>query len=112
MAFSELNPPGIQRYVLEHIVKNDDGAVHVSSQRLRSFSGRVPRQQHDSDYEAWRSGVDLLLKDPAVSDLQRSRKILETSGLHLGCFMDRVRSEGGGQVHPADRLGLVHYWRV
>lgn len=78
MGFSELNPPGIQRYVVEHIVKNDDGAIHVSSQRLRSFSGRVPRPQHESDYEAWRSGVDLLLKDPAVSDLQRSRKILES----------------------------------
>ena len=74
----DLNPPGIQRYVVEHIVKSDDHATHLSAQRLRSFSGRAPRPQNESDYEAWRSGVDLLLKDPAVSDLQRSRRILES----------------------------------
>lgn len=74
----DLNPPGIQRYVVEHIVKSDDSALHLSAQRLRSFSGRIPRPPYESDCEAWRSGVDLLLKDPAVSDLQRSRKILES----------------------------------
>lgn len=78
MSFADLNPPGIQRYVVEHIVKSDENAVHMSSQRLRSFSGRAPRPQNESDYETWRSGVDLLLRDPAVSDLQRSRKIFES----------------------------------
>lgn len=78
MSLPDLNPPGIQRYVVEHIVKSDDSALNLSAQRLRSFSGRIPRPPHESDYEAWRSGVDLLLKDPAVSDLQRSRKILES----------------------------------
>lgn len=33
---------------------------------------------HEADYEAWRSGFHLLLKEPAFSDLQRSRKILES----------------------------------
>lgn len=78
MSLPDLNPPGIQRYVVEHIVKSDDSAAHLSTPRLRSFSGRVPRPQNESDYEAWRSGVELLLKDPAVSDLQRSRRILES----------------------------------
>lgn len=78
MSLPDLNPPGIQRYVVEHIVKSDDSGAHLSSQKLRSFSGRAPRPQNESDYETWRSGVDLLLKDPAVSDLQRSRKIFES----------------------------------
>lgn len=74
----DLNPPGIQRYVVEHIVKSDGSAVHMTSQRLRSFSGRVPIPSHESDYESWRSSVDLLLQDPAVSDLHRSRKLVES----------------------------------
>lgn len=78
MSLPDLNPPGIQRYVVEHIVKSDNHATPLSAQRLRSFSGRAPRPQNESDYEAWRSGVDLLLKDPAVSDLQRARRILES----------------------------------
>lgn len=74
----DLNPPGVQRYVVEHIVRNDDNGAHLSSQKLRSFSGRTQRPQNELDYDSWRSGVDLLLKDPAVSDLQRSRKIIES----------------------------------
>lgn len=78
MSAHDFNPPEVQRYVVEHIVKSDDTSMHLSSQRLRAFSGRLPRPQHESDYDTWRSGVDLLLKDPAVSDLQRSRRIFES----------------------------------
>lgn len=78
MSTSDFNPPGIQRYIVEHTWGSDAIAAHMSSQKLRSFSGRSPRPQHESDYETWRSGVDLLLNDPAVSDLQRSRKIIES----------------------------------
>ncbi|KAK7921985.1 hypothetical protein WMY93_008887 [Mugilogobius chulae] len=74
----EFNPPQVQRYLVEHIVKNDELSMHLSSHRLRAFSGRLPRPQHESDYDAWRSGVDLLMGDPSVSDLQRSRKIFES----------------------------------
>lgn len=42
------------------------------------FSGRAPRPQHEVDYDTWRSGVNLILKDPAVSELQRSRHILDS----------------------------------
>ncbi|XP_024116548.1 zinc finger CCHC domain-containing protein 18, partial [Oryzias melastigma] len=73
----DLNPPKVQCYVVEHIMKSDDGAAHLSTVRLRSFSGRTPRPQHETDFETWRSSVDLLLQDPAVSDLQRSRRIVE-----------------------------------
>lgn len=77
-AMPDINPPQVQRYVVEHIMKSDDTAMHASSQRLRTFSGRIPRPQHEIDYETWCSGVTLLLKDPAVSDLQRTRKILDS----------------------------------
>ncbi|XP_033182627.1 uncharacterized protein LOC113168680 [Anabas testudineus] len=72
----DLHPPEVQRYVVEHIVKNEDTTTH--HQRLRVFSGRVPRPNHEADFETWRTGVDLLLKDPAVSDLQRSRRIMDS----------------------------------
>lgn len=72
----DLHPPEVQRYVVEHIVKSEDSATH--QQRLRVFSGRIPRPNHEADFETWRSGVDLLLKDPAVSDLQRSRRIVDS----------------------------------
>ncbi|KAK7881963.1 hypothetical protein WMY93_028137 [Mugilogobius chulae] len=75
----DLNPPEIQRYVVEHIVKNEDSAMlHFSAQRLRAFSGRLPRPQNENDYETWRSTVDLMLNDPSISDLQRSRRIFES----------------------------------
>ncbi|KAK7922046.1 hypothetical protein WMY93_008948 [Mugilogobius chulae] len=78
LSMPDLNPPEVQRLVVEHIVKNDDSMLHTSTQRLRVFSGRFPRPQNESDYETFRSAVDLMLKDPSVSDLQRSRRIIES----------------------------------
>lgn len=70
---SDLNPPELQRYVVEHIVKSEDTAVHLrSSHRLRVFSGKGPRPQHEVDYDTWRSSVDLVLSDSAISEIQRS----------------------------------------
>ncbi|KAK7910387.1 hypothetical protein WMY93_015071 [Mugilogobius chulae] len=65
----------VQRYVVEHIVKSDDMR---SSHRLRTFSGRVPRPQHEVDFDTWRAGVDLILRDAAISEFQRSRYILDS----------------------------------
>lgn len=70
-----LNPPEVQRYVVEHIVKSEDTTQH---QRLKQFSGRLPRPNHEVDYDIWRTGVDLLMRDPSVSDFQRSRKIIDS----------------------------------
>ncbi|KAK7877073.1 hypothetical protein WMY93_032211 [Mugilogobius chulae] len=79
LSASDINPPDVQRYVVEHIVKTDEHSSHsISSQKLRVFSGKVPRPAHESDYDTWRSSVDLIMKDPALSDLLRSRKILES----------------------------------
>uniref|UniRef100_A0A3P8TUU9 CCHC-type domain-containing protein n=1 Tax=Amphiprion percula TaxID=161767 RepID=A0A3P8TUU9_AMPPE len=79
MTQSDLTPPEVQRYVVEHVVRSGDGAMQYhSSHRLRTFSGKVPRPAHETDYETWRSGVELMLKDPSVSDLQRTRLIRDS----------------------------------
>lgn len=59
-------------------MRSEDGSTHLPLQRLRSFSGRIPRPQHEADFETWRSGVDLLMQDPAISELQRSRRIFDS----------------------------------
>lgn len=76
LSAADLNPQAVQKYVIEHVVKSDDSIR--SSHRLRMFSGRVPRPQHEVDFDTWRSAVDLILKDPATSELQQSRQILDS----------------------------------
>lgn len=79
IATTDLNPPEVQKYVVEHTVKSEDTVMHArSSHRLCVFSGRVPHPQHEVDYDTWRSGADLILKDPAISEIQRSRLILDS----------------------------------
>lgn len=74
-----LNPPEVQRLVVEHVVRSGEAVAQVHApMRLRLFSGRKPRPANETDYDAWRSSVDLILKDPAISDLHGSRKILES----------------------------------
>lgn len=74
---ADLNPPGLHRYVVEHLVTSDDINLRASH-RLRVFSGRTPRPSHEVDYDTWRSGVDHILMDSAISELQRSRRILDS----------------------------------
>lgn len=76
MASSDLNPPEVQRYVVEHVVRNGNGA-HTSN-RLRTFSGKLPRPAQETDYDTWRSGVELFLRDPSISELQRTRLIRDS----------------------------------
>ncbi|KAJ0037067.1 hypothetical protein NL108_004527 [Boleophthalmus pectinirostris] len=79
MTPSDLNPPDVQRYVVEHVVRSGDHSLHYPpSHRLRTFSGKVPRPAHETDYETWQSGVELILKDPAISVLQRTRLICDS----------------------------------
>lgn len=78
-AANSFNPPEIQKVIVEHIVKKDDLIAHsYPSMRLRSFSGKIPRPSGETDYDTWRSHVELLRKDPAMSKLQKSRKIFES----------------------------------
>lgn len=79
MPVPNLNPPEVQRVVVEHIVKSEDAASHMHAPlKLRFFSGRSPRPGNEVDYDTWHNSVELMLQDPAVSDLVRSRKILDS----------------------------------
>lgn len=79
LKLSDINPPDIQKVIVEQIVRNEDSALQVhTSLRLRPFSGRVPRPNNEVDYETWRSNVELLLKDTTQSDLYKSWKLLES----------------------------------
>lgn len=77
IAPGDLNPPEVQRYVVEHVVRSSDTSMHATH-RLRLFSGKVSRSTHEMDYDTWRSGVELVLRDPAISDLQRTRLIRDS----------------------------------
>lgn len=74
-----LNPPGIQRVVMEHVVKTSD-AVSSSHAvfRLKAFSGRSPRPSTEPDFDTWRASVDFLLNDVSLSDLHKTRRILDS----------------------------------
>ncbi|XP_013878424.1 uncharacterized protein LOC106527944 [Austrofundulus limnaeus] len=64
----DLSPPEVQRYVVEHVVRSGDSSLHMhTSNRLRAFSGKVPRPSHETDYDTWRSSVELVLQDPSVT---------------------------------------------
>ena len=79
LSASDLNPPEIQKVVVEHIVRREDVSTHMQSiVRLRSFSGKTPRPNNETDYDTWRSHVELLLNDQSISPLQISRRILES----------------------------------
>lgn len=77
---SELNLPDVQKIVVEHIVRSEDKPSHSHpTLRLRAFSGKIPRPYSEVDYDTWRSHVDFMMKDVSVSDLEKTRKILESS---------------------------------
>lgn len=100
----DLNPPDIQRVVVEHIVRNNDllAQSHVPL-RLRTFSGKTPRPSNEVDYDTWRASVELLLQDPAVSDLQRVRKICDSV---YPPASDIIKSVSPGS-RPADYVELL-----
>ncbi|KAK0131564.1 Paraneoplastic antigen Ma1 [Merluccius polli] len=73
LSVSDINPPEIQKVVVEHIVRRENIVPHLQSPvRLRSFSGKTPRPNNEPDY------IGLLVNDPSMSRLQISRRILES----------------------------------
>lgn len=75
----DINPPEVQKVVVEHIVKTDDITSHnMPSFRLRPFSGKIPKPTNETDYETWRSHIELLLADPNLAPLHITRRILES----------------------------------
>lgn len=74
-----LNPPEVQRLVVEHVVRSGEVAAQGQVQpRLRVFSGKCPKPGNEVDYDIWRSSVEFILKDPSLSDLHVSRRILDS----------------------------------
>lgn len=70
---SSLNPPGIQRVVMEHVVKTNDAMSSSHAiLRLKAFSGRSPRPSTEPDFDTWRASVDFLLNDQSLSDLHKT----------------------------------------
>lgn len=68
IAPGDLNPPEVQHCVVEHVVRT---SMHVTH-RLKPFSGKVPRPNHEMDYDTWRSGVELVLRDPSISAMHHT----------------------------------------
>lgn len=73
-----LNPPEMQRLIVEHVVKSTDLSSHVHSVKLRTFSGRLPCPTTEVDYDTWRSSVEFYLADPAFPKGQLVRKIVDS----------------------------------
>lgn len=89
---SDLNPPGVQKVVVEHLVRTSDLVIPGNSPlRLRVFSGRTPHPPNEVDYETWRTSAELLFQDPTVSDFHRVRRICESL---LSPAADIVKSVG------------------
>ncbi|KAL0160010.1 hypothetical protein M9458_043735, partial [Cirrhinus mrigala] len=79
LSANDMNPPEIQKVVVEHIVRSEAISPHFQPQlRLRSFSGKTPRPNNETDYDTWRSHIELLLNDPNILPLKITRKIVES----------------------------------
>ena len=75
---STINPPQVQKVIVEHFIRSDATPSSFSQSRVRTFSGRLPKPNGEVDYDAWRTQVDLLLNDVSSSDSQKVRRILES----------------------------------
>ncbi|KAK7893154.1 hypothetical protein WMY93_022306 [Mugilogobius chulae] len=73
-----VNPPHVQKVIVEHFIRSDSTPSSYSQSRIRTFSGRLPKPNGEVDYDAWRTQVDLLLNDMSLSDSQKVRRILES----------------------------------
>ena len=73
-----MNPPQVQKVIVEHFIRNEATHSGYSQSRIRTFSGRLPKPNGEVDYDAWHAQVDLLLSDTSLSDSQKVRRILES----------------------------------
>lgn len=71
LASSLFTTPDVQCVVVEHVVRSGDRASQLHAPlKLKPFSGRVPHQNFEADYDTWRGTVNLYLNDPMISDAQ------------------------------------------
>lgn len=66
-----VHPPGIQRVIMEHVVRTSDPV----SPHNASLS---PRPSNEPDFDTWRASVDHLLNDPSLSESYKTLKILDS----------------------------------
>lgn len=79
LAYSDVNPPEIQKVVVEHVLRSEELTTHsIPTLRLRPFSGKVPKPANEADYETWRSHVELLLADVNLPPVNITRRIIES----------------------------------
>lgn len=86
-----INPPDIQRVVVEHVIRNDSAPLYAGQSKIRTFSGRLPKPNGEVDYDAWKTQVELLLSDAHITDSQKVRRILESL---VGPAADMVKPLG------------------
>ena len=99
-----MNPPQVQKRVVEHVVRTEEKSLHAhSSVRLRTFSGKDPRPYSEADYDTWRSHGKLMMNDPSVSDIEKTRKIIESL---LAPATDVIRHLGP-EAPPTSYLQLL-----
>ena len=98
-----LNPPEVQRIVVEHVIKNDTNATQGQLEWLRTFSGKIPKPPSESDFENWCLHVQLMFQDCPSVDVQR-RKILES----LLTPASDVVKQLGSCAHPRDYVKLLN----
>uniref|UniRef100_A0A669CJA3 Paraneoplastic antigen Ma-like C-terminal domain-containing protein n=1 Tax=Oreochromis niloticus TaxID=8128 RepID=A0A669CJA3_ORENI len=102
---SFITHPEAQKVVVEHIVRSEALVSSVNASfRLRNFSGKLPCPSHEVDFDTLRHSVELLLQDPNLSDLQRSRKILDS----LVPPAANVVKPLGPEALPSAYLELLH----
>lgn len=65
---SKINPPQVQKVIVEHFIRSDATPSSFSQSRVRTFSGRLPKPNGEVDYNAWRTQVDLLLNDEDLGE--------------------------------------------
>lgn len=75
----QLTSAEVQKIVVEHVIRNSDMVSQYHGlTKLRSFSGKTPCPNLESDYDTWRSNVDFCLADPSMSDKLTVRRIVES----------------------------------
>lgn len=103
-ALVDITPPSVQRVVVEHVVRGGGTPTHFATiGRLRVFSGRSPCPNNEVDYDTWRTSVEVLMKDSALSDLHRTQRILDS----LLSPAAEVVKHLGLQANSSDYIGLL-----
>ncbi|KAL7852864.1 hypothetical protein SRHO_G00186490 [Serrasalmus rhombeus] len=98
-----LNPPDIQRVVVEHVIRNESlPAQSYGSKWLRTFSGKTPKPPGEVDFETWCLHVDLMFQDSLPVDAQR-RKILESLLPPAATVVKQL----GPSAHPVEYVTLL-----